>query len=90
MMLLYSRVVTKAHCMHHADRNCACQRGRSAAFAGSTGGPARVQLHTERKMAAKKGRKAAKKGGAKKAAKKGGRKAAKKGGAKKKAAKKRR
>ena len=43
-------------------------------------------------MAAKKARKAAKKGGAKKAAKKGGakRKAAKKGGAKKKAAKKRR
>ncbi len=48
-----------------------------------------VQLHMERQMAAKKGRKAAKKGGAKKAAKKGGRKAAKKGGAKK-AAKKRR
>ena len=48
-----------------------------------------VQLHHgEEKMAAKKGRKAAKKGGAKKAAKKGGRKAAKKGGAKK--AKKRR
>lgn len=47
---------------------------------------------TEIQMAAKKGRKAAKKGGAKKAAKKGGakRKAAKKGGAKKKAAKKRR
>jgi len=45
---------------------------------------------TERQMAAKKGRKAAKKGGAKKAAKKGGRKStAKKGGAKK-AAKKRR
>jgi hypothetical protein len=43
----------------------------------------------ETQMAAKKGRKAAKKGGAKKAAKKGGRKAAKKGGAKK-AAKKRR
>ena len=59
-------------------------------IAGSTGGSARVQLHTERQMAAKKGRKAAKKGGAKK----GGRKAAKKGGAKKggakKAAKKRR
>ncbi len=57
--------------------------------AGSTGGSARVQLHTERQMAAKKGRKAAKKGGAKKGAKK----AAKKGGAKKgakKAAKKRR
>ena len=58
-------------------------------IAGSTGGSARVQLHTERQMAAKKGRKAAKKGGAKKGAKK----AAKKGGAKKgakKAAKKRR
>ncbi len=70
-------------------RNCACQCGRYAAFAGSTGGSARVQLHMERQMAAKKGRKAAKKGGAKKAAKKG-RKVAKKGGAKKKAAKKRR
>jgi len=65
----------------------ACADARS--IAGSTGGSARVQLHTERQMAAKKGRKAAKKGGAKKAAKKGGRKAAKKGGAKK-AAKKRR
>lgn len=66
----------------------ACADARS--IAGSTGGSARVQLHTERQMAAKKGRKAAKKGGAKKAAKKGG---AKKGGAKKgakKAAKKRR
>ena len=58
-------------------------------IAGSTGGSAIVQLHTERQMAAKKGRKAAKKG-----AKKGGaKKSAKKGGAKKgakKAAKKRR
>ena len=65
----------------------ACSDARS--IAGSTGGSARVQLHTERQMAAKKGRKAAKKGGAKKGAKK----AAKKGGAKKgakKAAKKRR
>ena len=61
----------------------ACADARS--IAGSTGGSARVQLHTERQMAAKKGRKAAKKGGAKKAAKKGG---AKKGA--KKAAKKRR
>ena len=60
-------------------------------IAGSTGGSARVQLHTERQMAAKKGRKAAKKGGAKKG---GAKKSARKGGAKKggakKAAKKRR
>src|SRR5687768_16420024 len=26
---LYSRVVTKRHCMHHVDRNCACLCGRS-------------------------------------------------------------
>ena len=62
----------------------ACADARS--IAGSTGGSAIVQLHTERQMAAKKGRKAAKKGGAKKAAKKKG--GAKKGA--KKAAKKRR
>jgi hypothetical protein len=55
----------------------------------STGGSVKFNSIMERQMAAKKGRKAAKKGGAKKAAKKGGRKAAKKGGAKK-AAKKRR
>ncbi len=45
---------------------------------------------TEIQMAAKKGRKAAKKGGRKAAKKGGAKKAAKKGGARKKAAKKRR
>lgn len=61
----------------------------ACSIAGSTGESAKFNSITETQMAAKKGRKAAKKGGAKKAAKKGGRKAAKKGGAKK-AAKKRR
>jgi hypothetical protein len=33
------------HCMHHADRNCACRSGRAAAIAGSTGESAKVKLH---------------------------------------------
>jgi hypothetical protein len=75
--------------MVHALRNCAGRFGRCS-IAGSTGESAKFNSITETQMAAKKGRKAAKKGGAKKAVKKGGRKStAKKGGAKK-AAKKRR
>ena len=87
-MLLYSRLVTKSIEVR-VYRNCACQCGRSAASPVPPGGRREFNSIMETQMAAKKGRKAAKKGGAKKAAKKGGRKAAKKGGAKK-AAKKRR
>lgn len=66
---------------------CACSDARG--IAGSTGAPAKFNSIMERQMAAKKGRKAAKKGGAKKAAKKGARKGGAKKGAKK-AARKRR
>ena len=67
-------------------RNCAGQSGRSAVPPVPPGDRREFNSITEIQMAAKKARKAAKKGG-RKAAKKGG---AKKGGAKRKAAKKRR
>ena len=76
------------HCIHDVFVTCG-PVWTLCSIAGSTGESAKFNSITETQMAAKKGRKAAKKGGAKKAAKKGGRKAAKKGGAKK-AAKKRR
>src|SRR5687768_12162018 len=90
LMLLYSRVVTNDVAMHDCFVTTRAWPD-ALQYRRFHRGVGEVQLHHgERKMAAKKGRKGAKKGGAKKGgAKKGGRKGAKRGGAKK-AAKKRR
>jgi len=77
--------------MHHAVRICACRFGRAAAIAGSTGESVNGSTPSwSDNMAAKKGRKAAKKGAKKGGAKKGGRKGGAKKGAKKGGARKRR